>query len=71
MNGMDLAKLPTIEFDDIDERDLKVFAEAWSKLANVGAVSNDVETEAAIRKDFGMPAKAEGTVEQEEQKGGE
>ena len=57
MNGMDLAKLPTIEFDDVDERDLKTFAEAWSKLSNVGAVTNDAETEAAIRKDFGMPEK--------------
>lgn len=59
MNGMDLAKLPTIEFDDIDERDLKTFAEAWAKLSGVGAVTNDVETEAAIRKDFGMPEKLE------------
>lgn len=59
MNGMDLAKLPTIEFDDIDERDLKTFAEAWAKLSAVGAVTNDVETEAAIRKDFGMPEKLE------------
>ena len=59
MNGMDLAKLPTIEFDDIDERDLKTCAEAWSKLSGVGAVTNDVETEAAIRKDFGMPEKLE------------
>ena len=59
MNGMDLAKLPTIEFDDIDERDLKTFAEAWTKLSGVGAVTNDVETEAAIRKDFGMPEKLE------------
>ena len=59
MNGMDLAKLPTIEFDDIDERDLKTFAEAWAKLSSVGAVTNDVETEAAIRKDFGMPEKLE------------
>ena len=59
MNGMDLAKLPTIEFDDIDERDLKTFAEAWAKLCAVGAVTNDVETEAAIRKDFGMPEKLE------------
>ena len=77
MNGMDVSKLPTVEFDDIDERDLKVFAEAWSKLSGVGAVTNDVETEDAIRKDFGMPAKSEGVpstvVEQvvQEQKEGE
>ena len=77
MNGMDLAKLPTIEFDDIDERDLKTFAEAWAKLSGVGAVTNDVETEAAIRKDFGMPEKLEDdtqivrTPEAQEQKEGE
>ena len=55
MNGADLAKLPALEFDDVDERDLKVFAEAWSKLVTTGAVSNNTETEAVIRKDFGMP----------------
>jgi len=55
MNGADLAKLPVLEFDDIDERDLKVFAEAWSKLVTIGAVTNNPETEAVIRKDFGMP----------------
>ena len=55
MNGADLAKLPALEFDDVDERDLKVFAEAWSKLVTTGAVSNNAETEAVIRKDFGMP----------------
>lgn len=57
MNGMDVAKLPTIEFDDIDERDLKVFAEAWTKLVAAGAVTVDEESEAQIRKDFGMPEK--------------
>ena len=55
MNGADMAKLPTLDFDDIDERDLKVFAEAWTKLVTAGAVTNNPETEAAIRKDFGMP----------------
>lgn len=62
MNGMDMAKLPTIEFDDIDERDLKVFAEAWSKLTTAGAVTNDADTEAQIRKDFGMPEKSDSAV---------
>lgn len=57
MNGADMAKLPTLEFDDIDERDLKVFAEAWSKLVGAGAVTNDTETEQQIRKDFAMPEK--------------
>lgn len=61
MNGMDSAKLPTIEFDDIDERDLKVFAEAWTKLVGAGAVTVDEESEAQIRKDFGMPEKAANT----------
>jgi len=55
MNGADMAKLPTLEFDDIDERDLKVFAESWSKLIGAGAVVADLESEQQIRKDFAMP----------------
>lgn len=55
MNGQDIAKLPTLVFDDVDERDLKVFAESWNKLVSVGAVTNSPETEAKIREDFGMP----------------
>lgn len=61
MNGADMAKLPTLEFDDIDERDLKVFAEAWTKLVGAGAVTVDEESEAQIRKDFGMPEKPANT----------
>lgn len=55
MNGADMAKLPTLEFDDIDERDLKVFAESWTKLIGAGAVVPDIESEQQIRKDFAMP----------------
>ena len=55
MNAADMSKLPELSFDDIDERDLKVFAESWSKLVGVQAVTNSPETEAKIREDFGMP----------------
>lgn len=55
MNGMDMSKLPKLQFDSIDERNLKEFAEAWSKLVSVGAVTNTVDTEEAIRYDFSMP----------------
>lgn len=55
MNGADMAKLPRLEFDDIDERDLKVFAESWTKLISAGAVVPDIESEQQIRKDFAMP----------------
>ena len=47
--------MPTLEFEDVDERDLKVFAEAWSKLVGAGAVMNNIETENAIRADFKLP----------------
>lgn len=63
MNNADMAKLPTLEFDDVDERDLKVFAESWSKLVSVAAVSNSPETEAKIREDFGMPELVQPAVE--------
>lgn len=55
MNGADMSKLPTLVFADVDERDLKVFAESWSKLVSVAAVTNTPETEQKIREDFGMP----------------
>jgi len=54
-NGLPEEKMPTLVFNDIDERDLKVFAEAWSKLAAAGVVQNDLETENAIRSDFKLP----------------
>lgn len=54
-NGQPAEKMPTLQFDDVDERDLKMFAEAWNKLATVGAVTNNVETENAIRADFKLP----------------
>jgi hypothetical protein len=54
-NGLPEEKMPTLVFNDIDERDLKVFAEAWSKLAATGVVQNDLETENAIRSDFKLP----------------
>ena len=54
-NGLPEEKMPTLVFNDIDERDLKVFAEAWSKLAATGVVQNDLETENAIRSAFKLP----------------
>jgi hypothetical protein len=54
-NGQSVDRMPTLEFEDVDERDLKVFAEAWSKLAGAGAVMNNKETENAIRADFKLP----------------
>ena len=54
-NGQSVDRMPTLEFEDVDERDLKVFAEAWSKLAGAGAVMNNIETENAIRADFKLP----------------
>lgn len=54
-NGQPADKMPTLVFDDVDERDLKVFAEAWGKLATAGVVQNNVETENAIREDFKLP----------------
>lgn len=56
MNGADMSKLPTLAFESVDERDLKVFAESWSKLVSVQAVTNTAATEAKIRDDFDMPA---------------
>ena len=62
-NGQSQDKLPEMVFDDIDEQDLKVFAESWTKLVNAGSVQNNVETENLIRKQFGMPAvEAQGEV---------
>lgn len=55
MNGADMAKLPSLEFDKVDDRDLKIFSDAWSKLVDVGAVHNSPETEAVIREDFRLP----------------
>ena len=54
-NGQSVDSMPTLEFEDVDERDLKVFAEAWSKLVGAGAVMNNIETENAIRADFKLP----------------
>ena len=54
-NGLPEEKMPTLVFNDVDERDLKVFAEAWSKLATSGVVQTDLETENAIRSDFKLP----------------
>ena len=54
-NGQSADSMPTLEFEDVDERDLKVFAEAWSKLVGAGAVMNNTETENAIRADFKLP----------------
>ena len=62
-NGQSQDKLPEMVFDDIDEQDLKVFAESWTKLVSAGSVQNNVETENLIRKQFGMPAvEAQGEV---------
>ena len=62
-NGQSQDKLPELVFDDVDEQDLKVFAESWTKLVSAGAVQNNVETENLIRKQFGMPAvEAQGEV---------
>lgn len=62
-NGQSQDKLPELVFDDVDEQDLKVFAESWTKLVNAGAVQNNVETENLIRKQFGMPTvEAQGEV---------
>ena len=55
MNGADMNKLPTLVFDELDEVDLKTFAESWSKLVSVSAVTNTPETEQAIREEFKMP----------------
>lgn len=54
-NGQPADKMPTLVFDDVDERDLKVFAEAWGKLATAGVVQTNIETENAIREDFKLP----------------
>ena len=54
-NGLPEDKMPSLVFNDIEERDLKVFADAWSKLATAGVVQKDLETENAIRKDFDLP----------------
>lgn len=62
-NGQSQDKLPELMFDDVDEQDLKVFAESWTKLVSAGAVQNNVETENLIRKQFGMPVvEAQGEV---------
>lgn len=57
-NGLPEDKMPTLVFNDVDERDLKVFAEAWAKLATAGVVQTDLETENAIRGDFKLPSVA-------------
>ena len=54
-NGFDIAKLPSLEFGDIDQKSLENFADSWSKLITSGAVTVDKSTEAKIREDFGMP----------------
>lgn len=54
-NGFDIAKLPSLEFEDIDQKSLENFADSWSKLITSGAVTVDKNTEAKIREDFGMP----------------
>lgn len=62
-NGQSQDKLPELVFEDVDEQDLKVFAESWTKLVNAGVVQNNVETENLIRKQFGMPVvEAQGEV---------
>lgn len=62
-NGQSQDKLPELVFEDVDEQDLKVFAESWTKLVNAGTVQNNVETENLIRKQFGMPVvEAQGEV---------
>ena len=62
-NGQSQDKLPELVFEDVDEQDLKVFAESWTKLVSAGAVQNNVETENLIRKQFGMPVvEAQGEV---------
>jgi len=55
MNGLDMNKVPSLVFDELDEVDLKTFAESWSKLVSVQAVQNTPETEQAIRAEFKMP----------------
>lgn len=54
-NGQSISSAPTLVFDDVDEKDLKIFAEAWSKLVTSGAVKADTATENVIREDFKLP----------------
>ena len=54
-NGQPQDKLPELVFDDVDEKDLSVFAESWTKLVQAGVVQNNLETENVVRQDFGMP----------------
>ena len=56
--GKPIAFTSTFEYfaSNALKRDLKVFAEAWSKLATSGVVQTDLETENAIRSDFKLPS---------------
>lgn len=56
-NAQDESKMPTLEFEDIDQRNLGSFAEAYSKLLTSGAITADDESEAKIRNDMGLPEK--------------
>lgn len=62
-NGQSADKLPTLEFSDIDEKNLKQFAESLSKMVSDGLITVDDAIENKVREDFNLPVKNSKEIE--------